>query len=75
MKFSSNFGNSNDENNLMHKFLLTNTQVSRLHKAFENNSSANTKLPIRILSRLLGSLLKAGLPLLKNTFKPSVKAF
>ena len=75
MKFSSNAGNSNDENNLMHKFLLTNTQVSRLHKAFENNSSANTKLSIRILSRLLGSLLKAGLPLLKNTFKPSVKAF
>ena len=35
---------SNDENNFPHKLLLTNTQVSRLRKAFENNSSANIKL-------------------------------
>ena len=37
-------GNSNDENNFLHKFLLTNTQVSRLRKAFANSSSANIKL-------------------------------
>ena len=34
---------SKDENNF-HKFLLTNTQVSRLSKAFSNNSSANINL-------------------------------
>ena len=45
MKLSSNIiGHSNDENNLPHKLLLTNTQVSRLHKAFSNISSANIKL-------------------------------
>ena len=47
---SSNFGNSNDENNFPHKLLLTNTQVSRLHKAFANGSSANIKLSYFIKS-------------------------
>ena len=28
------FGDSNDENNFPHKLLLTNTQVSKLRKAF-----------------------------------------
>ena len=32
------------KNNFPHKFLLTNTQVLRLRKAFANNSSANTEL-------------------------------
>ena len=31
---------SNDENNFWHKLLLANTQVSKLRKAFVNNSSA-----------------------------------
>ena len=45
LKFSLNvFGDSNDENNFPHKVLLTNTRVSRLSKAFANNSSANIKL-------------------------------
>ena len=35
---------SNDGNNFLHKFLLTNTQVSRVGKAFANASSANIKL-------------------------------
>ena len=44
LKISSNIaGDSNDENNLPHKLLLTNTQISKLHKAFANNSSANIK--------------------------------
>ena len=30
-------GNSNDESNFPHKLLLTNTQTSRLHKAFQIN--------------------------------------
>ena len=38
------FGVSNDENNVLHKLLLTNTQVSKLCKAFANGSSANIKL-------------------------------
>ena len=38
---SSIIGDSNDENNFSHKLLLTNTQVSRLRKAFSNGSSAS----------------------------------
>ena len=37
-------GDSNDESNFLHKLLLANTQVSKLCKAFGNNSSANIKL-------------------------------
>ena len=37
-------GDSHDQNNFPHKLLLTNTQLSTLHKAFTNNSSANIKL-------------------------------
>ena len=56
---------SNDENNFPHKLLLTNTQVSRLRKAFENNSSANIKSSktnlhkIRQSGGFLGRLLRA----------------
>ena len=38
------FGDSNDETNFPHKFLLTNTQVSKIRKAFANGSSANIKV-------------------------------
>ena len=45
LKLSSNVvGDSNDENIFPHKLLLTNTQVSKLPKAFVNNSSVNIKL-------------------------------
>ena len=45
LKILSNVvGDSNDENNFLHKLLLTNTQVSKLSKAFPNNSSGNIKL-------------------------------
>ena len=45
LKILSNVvGDSNDENNFPHKLLLTNTEVSKLRKAFANNSSANIKL-------------------------------
>ena len=46
LKLSSSNVNcdSNDENNFPHKLLLTNTQVSKLCKAFVNGSSANIKL-------------------------------
>ena len=45
LKISSNVvGDSDDENSFPHKLLLTNTQVSKLRKAFSNNFSANVKL-------------------------------
>ena len=69
-------GDSNDKNNFRYKFLLTNTQVSKLCRAFANNFSANTKLSKTqlhkikqsggLLARPLGPLLKAGLPLVGN---------
>ena len=64
--------------------LLTNTQVLRLCKAFPNNSSANiilSKTQLHkigqsggFLDRLLGPLLKTGLPLIKNVLKPLSKS-
>ena len=45
LKISSNIvGDSNDENNFLHKLLLNNTQVSKIRKAFPNGSSSNLKL-------------------------------
>ena len=77
-------GNSDDETNFPHELLLTNTQVADLLKAFANNSSVNTKLwktqlskmiySGRFLGRLLGPLLKTGLPLIKNVIKPLAKS-
>ena len=86
MKISSNVvGDSDDDNNFPRKLLLTNTQVSRLRKAFANNSSANIKLSKTqlhkigqsggFLGRLLGQLLKTGLPLIENVPKPLAKKF
>ena len=71
---------SNDENGFLHKLLLTNTQVSKLRKAFANNSSANIKLSktqlhkIRQPSGFLGRLLRPLLPLIGNVLKPLVKS-
>ena len=84
LKISSNIvGDSNDENYFLHKLLLSNTQVSKLCKTFENNSSANIKLSKTqlhkigqsrgFLGRLLGPLLKTGLPLIGNVLKPLAK--
>ena len=45
LKISSNVaGDSKDENIFLHKLFITNTQVSKLLKAFPNNWSANMKL-------------------------------
>ena len=72
-----------NETNFPHKLLLTNRQVSNLRKAFANHSSADIKLSKTQLSkmiqsggflgRLLGSLLKTGLSLIKIVIKPSAK--
>ena len=46
LKLSSNVvAGSNDENNIPHKLLLTNTRVSKLRKTFANVLSTNIKLP------------------------------
>ena len=84
MKTSANvIGDSNDKNNFPHKLLLTNTHVSRLCKPSANNFSANMKLSKtqlhkiresgRLLGRLLGLLLKPGLPLMGNVIKSLAK--
>ena len=86
LKISANvIGDSNDKNNFPHKLLLTNTHVSRLHKASANNSSANIKLSKTqlhkigesggFLGRLLGPLLKPGLPLMGSVIKSLAKSF
>ena len=85
VKLSSNIvADSNDENNFPHKLFLINRQVSRLCKAFANNSSANRKLSKTqlhkigqssgVLGRILGPLLKTGLPLIKDVLKPLAKS-
>ena len=84
LKISSNVvGDSNNENNFPYNLLLTNTQGSKLRKAFGNDSLANIKLPKTqlhkigqsggLLGRLLGLLLKTGLPLMKNVLKTLAK--
>ena len=81
LKLSSNMiGDSNDKINFPHKLLLTDRQVSKICKAFANNSLDNIKLSITQLSkitqsggffdRLFGALLKNGLQLMKNVLKP-----
>ena len=77
-------GNSDDETNFPHKLLLTNRQVANLHKAFAKNLSTDIKLsktPLSkmiqsggFLGRLLGPLLKIGLPLMKNVIQPLAKS-
>ena len=70
--------------NFPHQLLLTNTQVSNLGKAFANNSSVDIKFSKTQLSkmiqsggflgRLLGLLLKTGLPLISNVIKSLAKS-
>ena len=85
LRLSSNMiGNSNDKSNFPHELLLTNRQLANLRKAFANNSSVNIELSKTQLSkmiqsggflgRLLGPLLKTGLPLMKNVIKPFAKS-
>ena len=76
--------NSDNETNFPHKLLLTNGQVANLCKSFANNLSANINLsqtqlsktvqPGWFLGRLLGPLLKAELPLMKDAIQPLAKS-
>ena len=76
-------GNSNDNTNFPNELLLTNRQVANIRKAFAKNTSTDIKLSKtqlskmiqsgRFLGKLLGPLLKTGLPLIKNVIKPLAK--
>ena len=82
LKLLSNMIGDN-ETNFPHKLLLTNRQVANLCKAFANYLSTDIKLSKTYLSkmiqpggffgRLLGPLLKTGLPLIKNVIKSLAK--
>ena len=85
LRLSSNMiGHSDDETNPPDKLLLTNRQVANLRTAFAQHTSTNIKLSKTQLSkiiqsggflyRLLGLLLKIGLPLIKNVIKPLAKS-
>ena len=77
-------GNSNDNTNFPHELLLTNRQVANIRKAFANHSSTDIKLSKTQLSKmiqsggflgkLLGPLLKTGLPLMKSVIKLLAKS-
>ena len=54
LSVSSNLiGKFNDETNFSHKLLLTNTQVSKVSKAFANGSSVNIKFLKTQLSQMM----------------------
>ena len=78
----SMIGDSNDKNYFPHELLLTDRQVSSIRKAFANNSSVDIKFSKTQLSKmiqsggflgkLLGPLLKTGLPLIKKCNYPII---
>ena len=71
-------------NNLRHELLLTTRQKTKTRNAFNNNTSTDIKLSQAqinkiiqsggFLGKLLGPLLKTGLPLIKNVIKPLAKS-
>ena len=77
-------GNSDDNTNFPHELLLTNRQVTNLRKAFVENTSTDSTLSKTqlskmiqsggIIGRLLGPLLRTGLPLMKSVIKPLAKS-
>ena len=73
-----------DGNNMPHELLLTTRQETKLRNAFNNNMSADIKLPKAqitkivqsggflgsLISKLEGSLMKVAAPLAKNILAP-----
>ena len=85
LRLSSNMiGNSGDNTNFPHELLLNNRQVANLRKAFAKDTSTDIKLSKTQLSKmiqsggfvgkLLGPLLRTGLPLMKSVIKPLAKS-
>ena len=80
----SMIGDSNDKGNFPHELLLTDRQVSSIRKTFSNNSSVDIKFSKTQLSKmiqsggflgkLLGPLLKAGLPLMQSVITSLAKS-
>ena len=72
-----------NSNNVPHELLLTTGQKTKIRNAFNNNMSTDLKLSKAqinkinqsggFLGRLLGPLLKTGLPLIKNVTEPPAK--
>ena len=77
-------GDSNNKGKFPHELLLTDRQVSSIRKAFANNSSVDIKFTKTQLSKMiqsggflgkvLGRLLKTGLPLMKSVITPLAKS-
>ena len=77
-------GNSNDETTICHNLLLTNRPGANFCQVFTNNSPTDIKLSKSqfskiiksggFLDRLLGPLLKTGLPFTKNVVKSLAKS-
>ena len=77
-------GDSNDKGNFPHELLLTDRQISSIRKAFTNNSTVDIKFSKiqlsqmiqsgGVLGKLLGPLLKTGLPLIKNVITSLAKS-
>ena len=77
-------GDSNDQTNFPHELLLTDRQVSSIRRTIANNSLVDIKFSKAQLSKmiqsggflgkLLGHLLKTGLPLMKNVRTPLAKS-
>ena len=71
-------------NNLPHELLLTTRQKTKIRNAFNNNTSTDIKFSKAqinkiiqsggFLGKLLGPLLKTGLPLIKNAIKLLAKS-
>ena len=85
LRLSSNMvGNSGDNTNFPHDILLTDRQVPNIRKAFANNLSTDIKFSKAQLSKIiqsggflgkiLGPLLRTGLPLMKSVIKLLVKS-
>ena len=85
LRLSSNMiGNSGDNTNFPNELLLTIRQVENRRKAFAKNTSTNINLSKTqfskmiqsggFLGRLLGPLLRTGLPLMKSAIKPLAKS-
>ena len=70
-------------NDFPHELLLTTRQKTKIRNAFNNNMSTDLKLSKAqinkiiqsggFFSKLLGPLLKTGLPLIKNVIKQLAK--
>ena len=85
LRLSSNMiGKPEDKTIFPHKLLLTNRQVVNLCMAFASHTSTGIKLSKTqlfkmiqsggFLGRLLGPLLRTGLPLMKSVIKPLAKS-